>query len=289
MTLQPSPIELALSKVGQKESGGRNQGTIVAWSGASGQPWCGGFVTTVFEKTGYGSVFEGCSNKLYVPTIMEHGKAKGLSESLSKVSPPPIGSVVSFKGQSHVGIVTNVHSDGTFDVTQGNTSDAVKTIRTSKGEIDNMYLSGAKIQQFAASKGGNAKPMLAGSGNIPTQQDILGQLTTPQEDNNGKPLTLAQMYERQSQQAPAGDLGSLFMQIFVAALMTAVGKEGSIPSQKEYQANPNAGLEALKEVDKERSRAPASMQTVAENTPVTPSKTPNAKPQVATNQNQRWD
>jgi CHAP domain len=284
MTLQPSPIELALSKVGKKESG-RNGGSIVTdfSKTPAGLPWCSGFVTAVFDKSGYEDVFKGCSNKLSVPSVMEHGKVKGLSESLSKVSPPPVGSVVSFKGQNHVGMVTAVHSDGTFDVTQGNTSDAVKTIRTSKGEIDNMYLSGAKIQE----KFGNGKPMLAGSGAIPTQQDILGQLTTPQEDNTAKPPTLEQMYQQQKQQSPDGDLGSLFMQIFVAALLTTIGKEANIPSQQAYKADPNAGLEALKKIDAERSRTPSALQAVNGSEPVAPSKTPAQS--VATNQNQRWD
>ena len=66
------------------------------------------------------------------------------------------------------------------------------------------------------------------------------------------------------------------MQLVVALLMMLSGKSEMIPTQDTYKANPNAGRDALQQVDRERAAGQGSAATqVNAGAAVTPSVTPN--------------
>ncbi len=268
-------IQTALNAVGQKETDGNNRGAIVDWSKATGLPWCAGFVCEVFDSSGYAAVFEGCSNKLYVPTVMEHGKKHGMGDVIGD-TPPEVGSVVSFKNQSHIGIVTRVNDDGSFEITQGNTSNAVKTVSYTmkdfeSGHLDKEYISALKMDAYLQKQGIDV-PSVSGSyalasTNLPNNKELKEQV-----EENGMVGAYDAIKERTPDFVP-----ETFLEFVVASILTLFGMEDLIPKSAEYDQNLGAGREALSQGDKVLSEQKEQGQDISESESVSPSSTPTSR------------
>jgi CHAP domain len=270
-------IQTALNAVGMKETGAGNQGAIVDWSGSTGLPWCAGFVCKTFEASGYSEIFESCSNKLYVPTVMQHGKDLGVSDTIAS-APPEVGSVISFKNQSHIGIVTKVNEDGTFEITQGNTSNAVKTIAYSmndfaSGHLDKEYLSASKMDGYMQQRGVNV-PSISGAGalassNLPDSNSLADEV-----EDKGMVGAYDAIKERTPDFVPEE-----FFQYLVSSILTLFGFGDLIPQSNEYAQNEDAGREALAAGDARIDAAKEQGKDIEDLQNVTPSPTPQQRGQ----------
>lgn len=121
-----SAMQWALSQEGISES--KNPDAVRGYSQGRWEAWCADFVSTAFEKTG-GSPW---GHQASVAGILDWGQRNSghfLSAAEARSDPGRIhsGDVVVWKqnGKSHVGIITKVNPNGTFDTIEGNTSDSV--------------------------------------------------------------------------------------------------------------------------------------------------------------------
>lgn len=95
-------------------------------NGNQNDPWCAAFVSTVLDQAGINSPGSAAVNDY---------RNWGNSVSGNDVK---VGDVAIFRGQniSHVGIVTEVHDDGTVTVVHGNSSNQVKQSIMNKSSFD---------------------------------------------------------------------------------------------------------------------------------------------------------
>ena len=118
-------VRWAESQLGVSEQ--NNPGAVRGYSNGRWQAWCADFVSTALKKTG-GSAM---GHQSSVAGILKWGKDNGkfIPTSQAKSNPGMLreGDVVVWKqnGKSHVGLVTGVNKDGTFNTIEGNTSDRV--------------------------------------------------------------------------------------------------------------------------------------------------------------------
>lgn len=118
-------VAWAESQLGVSES--RNPGTVRGYSNGAWQAWCADFVSKSFEKTG-GSPF---GHQSSVQGILNWGRQNdrfiSAADAVRDPSSLQIGDIATWKqnGRSHVGLVTGVNDDGTFNTIEGNTSDQV--------------------------------------------------------------------------------------------------------------------------------------------------------------------
>ena len=120
-------VDWAQSQVGVSER--KNPGTVKGYSRGKWQAWCADFVSTALKKGG-GSPF---GHQSSVQGILNWGKGnKGHFMSAGQAGKQPgalrKGDIAVWKqnGKSHVGLVTGVNKNGTFNTVEGNTSDAVR-------------------------------------------------------------------------------------------------------------------------------------------------------------------
>lgn len=110
-----------------------NPGAVRGYSNGRWQPWCADFVSTALKNSG-GSAM---GHQSSVQGILNWGRNNGkfIDASTARNNPGMLreGDVVVWKqnGRSHVGLVTGVNRDGTFNTIEGNTSDSVARRRHS--------------------------------------------------------------------------------------------------------------------------------------------------------------
>ena len=118
-------VDWARSQLGVSES--KNPGTVRGYSNGNWQAWCADFVSKSFSKTG-GSPF---GHKSSVAGILAWGKKNDRFTSAKEMAKDPsklqAGDIATWKsnGKSHVGLVTSVNKNGTFNTIEGNTGDKV--------------------------------------------------------------------------------------------------------------------------------------------------------------------
>lgn len=120
-------VRWALGHEGVSES--NNPGMVRAFSRGRWQPWCADFVSQAYANSPGGSPF---GHQSSVAGILNWGRQNGkFFDARSAASNPGAlrpGDIAVWKssGKSHVGLVTGVNRDGTFNTIEGNTGDAVR-------------------------------------------------------------------------------------------------------------------------------------------------------------------
>jgi hypothetical protein len=110
-----------------------NPDVVRGYSRGRWQAWCADFVSTALKNSG-GSAM---GHQSSVQGILDWGRRNGrfIDASSARSNPGMLreGDVVVWKqaGRSHVGLVTGVNGDGTFNTIEGNTSDRVARRRHS--------------------------------------------------------------------------------------------------------------------------------------------------------------
>ncbi len=125
-------VNWALSQEGVSER--NNPGRVRAYSRGRWQAWCADFVSQAYNQTG-GSPW---GHQSSVAGILNWGRRNPghfLSANQARANPGSlrVGDVVVWKqnGRSHVGLLTGVNPNGTFNTIEGNTSDRVARRRHS--------------------------------------------------------------------------------------------------------------------------------------------------------------
>lgn len=151
-------VNFANALDGQREVG-RNGGAIVrATMGYEGDPWCGGFVRYVFERSGVTGVYDQSDYRMarsYMRIGQQHGAFRG---GQSGYQPQP-GDVLVFSSSrgpnsGHVGIVTAVNN-GQITYVSGNDGDQVQARTFSAGRPPGNLLGYTDTQALARARGVN--------------------------------------------------------------------------------------------------------------------------------------
>lgn len=120
-------VRWALSHEGVSES--NNPGMVRAFSRGNWQAWCADFVSQAYANTPGGSPF---GHQSSVQGILNWGRNNNKFFSAGQAASNPgslrPGDIAVWKsgGRSHVGLVTGVNRDGTFNTIEGNSGDAVR-------------------------------------------------------------------------------------------------------------------------------------------------------------------
>ena len=119
------------------------------------QPWCGAFVNWVFKEVGV--KIPNCVSTLAGATAFKKNKAWQDAESAT----PEIGDCVFFDFPhdgidriSHIGIVTQVHTNGTVTTIEGNTAPDKKGDQRNGGQVCE------KVRAYKKKNRGKLKPSL---------------------------------------------------------------------------------------------------------------------------------
>lgn len=117
----------ALSKEGISES--NNPGAVRGFSRGRWQPWCADFVSQAYANSPGGSPF---GHQSSVQGILNWSRQNDRFFSAGAAASNPgslrAGDIAIWKsnGKSHVGLVTGINPDGTFNTIEGNSGDAVR-------------------------------------------------------------------------------------------------------------------------------------------------------------------
>ena len=120
-------VRWALGKEGISES--NNPGAVRAISRGRWQPWCADFVSQAYANSPGGSPF---GHQSSVAGILGWGRQNNRFFDAGSAARNPgmlrPGDIATWKsgGKSHVGLVTGINEDGTFNTIEGNTGDAVR-------------------------------------------------------------------------------------------------------------------------------------------------------------------
>ena len=120
-------VRWALGKEGISES--NNPGAVRAISRGRWQPWCADFVSQAYKNSPGGSPF---GHQSSVAGILGWGRNNGrfFGAGAAAANPQMLrpGDIATWKsnGKSHVGLVTGINENGTFNTIEGNTGDAVR-------------------------------------------------------------------------------------------------------------------------------------------------------------------
>ena len=120
-------VRWALGKEGISES--NNPGAVRDISRGRWQPWCADFVSQAYANSPGGSPF---GHQSSVAGILGWGRQNGrFFDAGSAAGNPGMlrpGDIATWKsnGKSHVGLVTGINENGTFNTIEGNTGDAVR-------------------------------------------------------------------------------------------------------------------------------------------------------------------
>ena len=119
------------------------------------QPWCGAFVNWVFKEVGV--KIPNCVSTLAGATAFQKNKAWQDAESAT----PEIGDCVFFDFPhdgidriSHIGIVTQVHTNGTVTTIEGNTAPDKKGDQRNGGQVCE------RVRAYKVKNRGKVKPSL---------------------------------------------------------------------------------------------------------------------------------
>lgn len=113
-------IAMAASQLGYSETG-NNDTAFGEWYGMDNQPWCAMFISWAAAKSGCGKIIP---KHAYTPSGAAYFKSKKLWGSK-----PRVGAIVYYDTAglgriSHVGVVDQVFSDGSWTSIEGNTNAA---------------------------------------------------------------------------------------------------------------------------------------------------------------------
>ncbi len=257
--------------------------------GSAGLPWCGGFVKKMFEVSGYGDALKGIGNPLYVPSYIEDGKRLGLVETI-KDKPPSVGSIITFKDQNHIGVVSKVEGDKIF-ITQGNTTDMVQTLEYTMADfknkhLDSEYLSAEKLNKYMSEQPkykDKPAPVLGDSKllkGLPTyaeaQEEIKKNGAINSYDMFSKAFGINKDKPEETEKDP---LKNTFAQVLLALLMLASGQKVEI-EKSATEAERRATLENVDNQLREAKKpTPIKAETVT--SPSSPPATPLVKTKIA--------
>ena len=140
-------VELANSQVGVREIGSSNDSEQIRKykNGAvNNNPWCCSFVSWLYgagQNSNNSKTFGYCTSSL---EVRRRAESAGCYAPKNSGYTPKVGDLVVFdhtkKGNSgaggHIGIVTKVNSDGTFETVEGNYSNKVSRVHRSVNSAD---------------------------------------------------------------------------------------------------------------------------------------------------------
>ena len=141
--LRLAVVQAAVKEVGTVESPpGSNKVKYATWYGLSGFAWCAQFVSWVYDQasraTGVANPLQGMhTQKGFSSTIFGFGAAKRKGLVLGPIERLMLGDIIVWKHTpitGHTGIITKIYDNGSFDVTEGNTS-AVDHSSRNGGEV----------------------------------------------------------------------------------------------------------------------------------------------------------
>lgn len=150
-------INLANNLVGVAESGTNGGAIVRASNGYEGDPWCGGFMRLLFEENRLGRVYDQ-GDPLMAQSYMREGQEHGAFRQPGSGYTPQVGDAIVFSsdrgpGSGHVGIVTDVASDGTVTYVSGNSSDMVAARTFNVNSPPNRLLGYTDTRALAEAKG----------------------------------------------------------------------------------------------------------------------------------------
>jgi CHAP domain len=127
--LRIEAARVAQGDVGYVEGAG-NRTKYGKWFGLDGNPWCAMACSKWYADA---ATNVGCDNPLaglqtpkgFAGTQIAFAKAKLKGMVIGKTEPVLVGDLIFWRSTlttGHVGLVVKVHDDGSFDVTEGNTS-----------------------------------------------------------------------------------------------------------------------------------------------------------------------
>ena len=144
-------VEIATAELGLIEGPKENETKYQK----TNQPWCGAFVNWVFKEVGV--KIPNCVSTLAGATAFQKNKAWQDAESAT----PEIGDCVFFDFPhdgidriSHIGIVTQVHTNGTVTTIEGNTAPDKKGDQRNGGQVCE------KVRAYKVKNRGKVKPSL---------------------------------------------------------------------------------------------------------------------------------
>jgi hypothetical protein len=144
-------VEIATAELGLIEGPKENQTKYQK----TNQPWCGAFVNWVFKEVGV--KIPNCVSTLAGATAFKKNNTWQDAESAT----PEIGDCVFFDFPhdgidriSHIGIVTQVHTNGTITTIEGNTAPDKKGDQRNGGQVCE------KVRAYKVKNRGKVKPSL---------------------------------------------------------------------------------------------------------------------------------
>lgn len=151
MSQQEQIVAVATAELGLIEGPKENQTKYQK----TNQPWCGAFVNWVFKEVGV--KIPNCVSTLAGATAFKKNNAWQDAESAT----PEIGDCVFFDFPhdgidriSHIGIVTQVHTNGTVTTIEGNTAPDKKGDQRNGGQVCE------KVRAYKKKNRGKVKPSL---------------------------------------------------------------------------------------------------------------------------------
>ena len=141
--LRFAAAQAAVQEVGTAEyPPGSNKVKYTIWYGLNGFPWCAQFVSWVYNRASKATGVENPLLGMHTPkgfssTVFGFGAAKRKGLVLGPIEQLMLGDIIVWKKTpvtGHTGIITKIYDDGSFDVTEGNTS-AVDHSSRNGGEV----------------------------------------------------------------------------------------------------------------------------------------------------------
>ncbi len=133
-----------------------------AWShGPSGQ-WCAAYTTQIFRNSGYSELISKCPNTNLTGAVIQNGINQGWGGDTKDGQLPPVGSIVSMYGQGHtLSVVGTDEKNHTITVADGNWGNQASVRTISVKQIDEKYVSGAKMAHHLFTMGIAPTPLAA--------------------------------------------------------------------------------------------------------------------------------
>lgn len=131
-------LELALAELGTRENGRSNDSARIRKykNGAQNNlPWCASFISWVYGAGQGSSNTKTFGYSMKSQTIRRRAQKAGFYSSVNSGYTPKPGDLMILKysdDSGHIGIVSKVNSDGTFETIEGNSSDRVRRVHRSK-------------------------------------------------------------------------------------------------------------------------------------------------------------
>ena len=140
-------LELAESQVGVKENGFSNDSTQIRKykNGAvNNKPWCGSFASWLFGAGQNGTNSKTFGYSMHSQEIRRRATEAGFYATKNSGYTPQVGDLMIIKypskngkdGGGHVGIITKVNDNGTFETIEGNYSNSVNRVSRSMATAD---------------------------------------------------------------------------------------------------------------------------------------------------------